>query len=252
MTYKKGLIILALWFVASLINDGWGKVHTANIKFTVIVDTPQGQREGSSILKLKVVEYPSRLINRKRTTKTGLYGEAVFVDLPNGKTLFIPLHTRPPLPIMSYKKALNNKQFTLSQGEIVEKIKLHPTPFSISEADHPMMFYFEKNESPQTLQQAMPNLSASFGFGSGYAIHSMQISATSEAVNTNKIIRKIPWVEYENRTLSPNFTGQTTNKNIMRNVNRTNFRLFYQCEIKPEFINGLSYGMMKSGIGCSY
>jgi len=62
-------------------------------RLKVEVETPQGLRSGSSVIWVKAVRNPSWVNPEGRGVRTLFRGEAVSIDLPNGRTLFALLRS---------------------------------------------------------------------------------------------------------------------------------------------------------------
>lgn len=62
-------------------------------RLKVEVETPQGLRSGSSVIWVKAVRNPNWTNTEGRGNRAQFRGEAVAIDLPNGRTLFALLRT---------------------------------------------------------------------------------------------------------------------------------------------------------------
>ena len=56
-------------------------------RITIEVDTASGTRTGSSVLETTTIQYPAWLTLGANSSNTSVRGEAVFVDLGNGRNL---------------------------------------------------------------------------------------------------------------------------------------------------------------------
>jgi hypothetical protein len=61
--------------------------HVYRYRMTIDVDTPAGVKSGASVLEVKTIQYPSWVTLGANNHSTTVRGEAVFVDLGNGRNL---------------------------------------------------------------------------------------------------------------------------------------------------------------------
>lgn len=175
-----------------------------NAKVTVYVETPNGERSGSSVYEVWANNsYPG-------TTRRiwGQRGEAVAVDLPNGRTLFSLLKTDAIHgDIASMTLATLDREFNNTMVESTQKLAGYGTsdPSPIMTQDYPMLVTFKDIADPTSVMRVDPDdLAASFG--AGYRLKAIKVQVTDEPVTVG-IAERLGWLEAvgrERSTLIPN------------------------------------------------
>lgn len=198
------LILLAL-FVAGYI---YYRPAALNYKLTLIIEKSDGSlASGSSVIKVRYQPQP-QLFGAMSVGVSAAYGEAVAVDLGNGRVLFallkeggyrsnarrIALHAF-HIDLSDYREKLAAMRDLNKQ--VGRKVELQPENL-------PMLVTFGDLNDPMSVKQVDPNdLAATFG--EGVKLHSAVIEITDEDV-TRKIDKWLPWLsEYRNKL----FDGRT-------------------------------------------
>lgn len=93
--------------------------HVLRYRMTVLVQTPEGQRSGSGVLQVSVVETP--FWDLGSPTLYELFGESVSIDLPDGRTMFALLGDSDRdysihLPFIVFASHLSDGGFTDRDG----------------------------------------------------------------------------------------------------------------------------------------
>ena len=83
------IILLVGGFVVATIYSNWF-TYTHRFRMTIEVETPSGVKSASSILKAVYVESP-KWLPQSSSLSSGLHGEAVFLDLGDGKNVVVLL-----------------------------------------------------------------------------------------------------------------------------------------------------------------
>lgn len=79
------IVFLIGGFIIATVYSNWF-TYTHRWRMTIEVETPQGLKTGSSVLKSVYVQSPS-WVPQSSSLSSGLHGEAVFVDLGEGKNV---------------------------------------------------------------------------------------------------------------------------------------------------------------------
>ena len=175
---------------------------TFRYRMTVEVQTPQGLRTGSTVREVTVMD--ARFMGHDLALTRG---EAVCVDLPNKKTLFVALRDSDPADDRDAKFVLatlypEGKYFgetSIRDASIAIESK---SVFTYQEAieiyeggqtdTYPPILYFDNILNPETIKIANPdNLAAKFGVG--YKINRITIQITDDPITTG-ILKRLPWL----------------------------------------------------------
>lgn len=140
-----------------------------NVKVTVEVDTPAGGQTGSSVYEVSAADRKALLpdeADRKWSTR----GEAVVVDLPNGRRLFALMRTGAIHgDIASMVLATLDAEFANSMVQSTNKlsnIKAEGDLVTVAPKNYPMLVMFKDIKDPTTVKQVDPtNLVPHFGVG---------------------------------------------------------------------------------------
>ena len=189
------LVLLAC--LLSTLMTGCGVIipHHYRFKLTVEVRTPAGVRRGSSVYQVTAANLPALLPNEQKRDWS-VKGEAVAVDLPDGRTLFALMRTRnafqEDLALMSLA-ALDPK----FKNDVVESAGRVGLGFStnrraeVQRADFPLLVVFGDTADPKSALEIDPDRSGALG--PGYGPIRISIEKTSEPV-TRRIEKRLPWL----------------------------------------------------------
>lgn len=176
-------------------------------RLTVEVDTPQGLRSGSSVIAVKcgAVRLPA-------VGGAGCHarGEAVAVDLPDGRILFALLRGTEDVDLANYlastpimptsnRTGLSRDQqwqrraaFLSKPREVPRNIKGGPTGNETVD-NYPMLATFEKLNDPASAKILdLDRLHMAFGYN--IIVKQITVQLTDDNVST-KIQRIIPWIK---------------------------------------------------------
>jgi hypothetical protein len=182
-------------------------------KVTIMVDTPSGIRSGSGVYEIWANwSYPGT--TRRRW---GQSGEAIVVDLPNGRTLFSLLKTGAIHgDIASMVLAALDPKFRNTMVESTERLAQAGTdeprrvaakrmehrpnngnPFDEEVSNYPMLVTFKDIKDPTSVELVDPDdLAASFG--PGYRLRAITAQVTDEPVTVG-IGKRLGWLTDKNR-----------------------------------------------------
>ncbi|QYU68927.1 hypothetical protein J4558_01955 [Leptolyngbya sp. 15MV] len=181
--------------------------ETLRYRMTVIVDTPQGQRSGSSVLESTITA--GTQFGDASGIRFSLRGEAVAVPLPNGKVLFALLGSDTGGdPAIYHSNLVQNA--ACGEG----RPSLQPDPALCGGAQwkvfrpwarerslaaelgpslYPMLVTFDDMDDPASVALVDSNDLAT-SFGSGVRLRSITLQLTDDAV-TMMIEEQLNWLE---------------------------------------------------------
>jgi hypothetical protein len=207
---KGGLTVVAI-VAAAILALGWlifdGSTtwpRTIHFRLTLVVDTPEGERSGSSVVQIKI-RFPGFLMEAVGSITTAVLGEATMVDLGPRGLLFALLvsekelasgGTGPyPLPFRSddYRgKYPNNDGSNAQTASFFDELNRVKPKAEILLNDLPMLVRFRDPKDQTSIERVDPSdLSASFG--SGVKLKRATVEITDDPV-TKTIEIALPWV----------------------------------------------------------
>tara|TARA_R110000787_G_scaffold15402_8_gene47623 strand:+ start:9656 stop:10330 length:675 start_codon:yes stop_codon:yes gene_type:complete len=192
--------IVSAMLMVSLFLAGCSKQEVDyKYKITVEVETPDGVASGSAVRHLKYQSTPFAIIQT---------GEAVMIDMPNGKTLFklMDIDTRDIHFATFYwddftqareKRDYKRKDFKVLLDEAKESKRCFRYP-SIADAterniDYPQFVYFDDGQDPNSVQIVDPG-DLETSFGEGYKLKQISVQMTEEPVS-HKIQKRLAWLK---------------------------------------------------------
>jgi hypothetical protein len=167
-------------------------------KVTVYVDTPEGVRSGSSVYELW-----ANWSNPGATSRVyGQRGEAVAVDLPNGKTLFSLLITIKDEfeGIIRMVLTTVDPEFENTMVESTKKLSGYGNsdPYMVAPENYPVFVTFDDIKDPTSIKKVDPvDLSASFG--EGYRLRAVAVQVTTDEAVTKEIHKRLEWLHAINQ-----------------------------------------------------
>ncbi len=193
----------ALWLaVAAILAYGahaWYTVayptHAFRYELTAEVETPNGLRTGSSVIE---VRYAFRFLHQLLIggVSVGVWGEAVFVDLGQGRNLVLPLGGHGwrapsakwlPYELFADREAGDHPEVAAS----LEKAK-SAGPRTLTTDQMPRAATFpDVNDQSSVRIVLMSDLEATYG--PGYALRRVVAEPTTDPL-TNTITDRLPWI----------------------------------------------------------
>jgi hypothetical protein len=188
---------------------------TWRYRLTIEVDTPEGIKSGSSVIEVRAARQPK--LTPETTTDIGISGEAVVVDLGEGKYLFCLL-TSPDLMSSPAQFVFDMYPFRHSNGKpggqtTPEGIAYYSSLYSKLEGARrdvhkdalPILVYFRNINDPKTVEIVDPrNLAKNFGIGVALKSGSIEmvdagiwpfnVFGLTGAPITKKIKSFLPWL----------------------------------------------------------
>jgi hypothetical protein len=191
---RRGFVGVALGSVVALTLASCSKQEFRRYKMIVVVETPDGDRSGSAVRELKMNIPPNIPMLGEARGRTYVRGEAIIVDLPNGRTLFALLTgangdvdyantilTRAGLWDGS---ASDGPEELWPQAPATQGLK-NTSPL-------PMLVTFRDIKDPTSVERVNPDdLVASFG--KGYKLKTITVQVTDAPVTTG-IQKRLAWL----------------------------------------------------------
>lgn len=186
-------ILVSLAMLALFFNAGCSAESTERYRFrmTVEVEMPQGLRTGSSVYEI-LAWRPQIRNGTDRLWR--VEGEAVAVDLPNGKTLFALLKTNAMhndmagLSMTALDPAFDNdiieSAARIASGQSIQ------SPAEVAPSDYPMLVVFRDLEDSKSLEQVASNDLAT-AFGAGVKLKRITVAVTNEDM-TVRVKKRLP------------------------------------------------------------
>lgn len=178
-------------------------------KLTVVVETPEGVRSGSSVSEARVYRNPTwwGVGDARGAGRTSFRGEAVAVDLGNGQYLFVLLRRygfeTAWKAFVPEPKQPRNREQSHQMYDLLEKLRETRTlPAEL----FPFFGAFRDVRDPASFERVNP-IDLSSTFGSGFRLRSVTLTMTNEPVTENHIELILPWLEELGRK-QPNLIGK--------------------------------------------
>lgn len=175
--------------------------YTYRYRLSVDVETPDGLRSGSSVIEVRYEMFPE--ING-RDHISRVFGEAVFVDLGQGKNLVGLLAAGPSGEDVDYPGRIVFLAFNLDGNDPDTPKRLlrlqgkrdldiyHSSLYEVTKRFLPTFVTFRDLKDLSTARVAPPGLFDEI-FGAGFKLRSVAIEMTTDPI-TEGIKNKIPWV----------------------------------------------------------
>lgn len=194
------LSLLAVAMLA-LALSGCHDRHEWNQKLTVVVETPQGERSGSSVIGIEALFYWWPMGGNEVRYRHA--GEATVVEVSPGRYLFALLNGT---QAERFYWAARDRFKGMERRRWLGQIPRQTEPVTLTGASAPMLVTFDRINDPKTVRRVDPaDLAATFG--PGYAIKTITLEITNEPVTVGRMESTLPWLEEvgrERATLIPN------------------------------------------------
>lgn len=249
---KKLAQILGLFVLgySALVFSGWGEKLYWNQKFIFEVETPQGIISSTTVLQYRTSKFPKRL-HKSKYSRTGLFGEAPFIKLPNGRYLFaLSLYNVFDIPF-AYRQHLALGKNPDHFDELFPKIATSKELIELFPSRMPLLITFDDINDPSTVRQVQPAFLRS-EFGRGYKLKRFDVVTTNEQPTYGRIAEIADWMIYSNQQFNPNYKGLDKAGEKIRTFNRSVLARTINCKLDGFLINNLTYGLRTKGLFCSY
>ena len=211
---KKLIIFLA---IPLLIYGAYKLVYPTyswNQKLTLVVDTPDGVKTGSSVINIWV-RYSPQILPDAGGVSNRMRGEATVVDLGNGRTLFA---------LLQGSRAMTEKVFGANDPDLwyesgsIRKRKATPVPLDAL----PMLVTFEDINDPKSVRLVNP-VALAASFGAGYALREATLEITRERVTKGVVEGVLPCLNSGKQCVPLNEALKYGHP--MRNILNSHFRI---------------------------
>jgi hypothetical protein len=203
--------------------------YVYRFKMTIEIDTPDGVRSGYSVYEVTAQKH-AKLLPEARARSRDVRGEAVAVDLPDGKTVFALLKTMnglgdnslAHLSMATLDPAYKN-DWVVSARRIAVGDGIQ-SPAEVAPENYPMLVMFRNPADPASVVKVdQYDLVASFG--AGYNLKAITVQVTDEPVTTG-IEKRLGWLpQYYGKMLD----GDTINRSqeLANNLSKNSFQQGY-------------------------
>lgn len=195
---------------------------TYRFRMTVVVETPDGVKSGSSVYQIDVAQR-LQVTPESQVRKVALTGESVAVEIAPGRTLFTLLKTvsnNDSFFLMSLRSLQPNCRQTYGSPEectidaMVSRLsKAGPgKPFIVKPDSYPMLVTFGDIDDPTSVERVDPDdLAATFG--EGVKLKRITVELTDDPVTTG-IEERLGWL--------PNYYDKMLDGRSIRHIDAEN------------------------------
>jgi hypothetical protein len=189
--------VVAAFLLAGLFMAGCTPLPSYRYKTIVEVETPQGARTASGVVEVRA-HHEVSILPQQGGNRARVIGEALPVDLPDGRTLFVLLakseEGMPPEYIAPDKVVRPDERKEYAQmarllAEGGRKAVLDPS-------EYPLLARFRDVRRPGSIERIHPD-SLEQAFGPGIRIRRIVIESTNEPI-TRGIKVRLPWLNADN------------------------------------------------------
>ncbi len=183
--FLKSLIVIVL---PLLVLTGCGKSYDWHQKLAVEVETPEGMKAGSSVMSARLIDTHGPFVPAEANgVSFQLNGEAITLEVSQGRYLFVLLKSVPALSWLIYPKMDSVKAGALLENGDdggAGKVALKPDQY-------PLLVTFDDINDPASVKRVNPaNLEATFG--PGYRLNGITLSLTTEPVTKGEVEKVLP------------------------------------------------------------
>jgi hypothetical protein len=203
MTYTSLMVVprsvpLTLALMAAIATLAACDYRTEEFRYrlTVEVDTPQGLRSGASVVEVSISEPGEGGLPDASGGTSRLRGEAVAVDLPDGRVLFALL--RAPGDVDAAARlpfhALNppRREGEYRRTRRAADLKRISGVGELPQDHYPLLVTFRNLEDPTSIERLDPaNLAGTLG--KGISLRRITVQMTND-VPTTGIVERLPWL----------------------------------------------------------
>ncbi|MEM7067784.1 MAG: hypothetical protein AAF478_02790 [Pseudomonadota bacterium] len=161
-----------------------------NQKLTVVVETPQGIKTGSSVVSVSWRKNDPIGAANGAAWIGRVKGEATVVDLGSGRYVFALLKNAKTL---AFKSVIQKKRANPAPEELNEIRNSIGRVFPIAPSDYPLLVTFEDINDPASVMQVDPN-DLSVSFGPDITLKSITLEIAEEPVTEDVIETVLEWL----------------------------------------------------------
>lgn len=167
------------------------QIYDWNEKVTVTVNTPYGEKSGFAVRAVRYTFAPPFLSNASGFHRNA-WGEAVVVDLDEGKYLFA-LMAPSGFAATIYRQLFPRAGNWQSNVKHYKSSLIGKGPFAIPKSLYPQLVYFEDINDRLSVKAMDPDDLAA-NFGQGYALKSITTKVTNEWVTYGRVEQVLTWI----------------------------------------------------------
>lgn len=188
------LAIPAIWLGSAFAYQSW-HTYTHRFRLTLQIDTPEGTKSGSSVIEVKVIE-KAFWLPQTGGVIAGARGEAVFVDLGQGRNIVATLGFGPN-GSSDLLTELAQKVFWRATGKSHREINYRTLPWLVGTATvppdlFPTLVTFSDLLRPETARVVrLAEIAHIFGPKTSYHRATMEMNV---GALTNEIRARLPWI----------------------------------------------------------
>lgn len=182
-------LLLSVGIVTAYRNASWDGTYRYRITVDVLVDGVL--HSGSSVIEVRLTKRP-QIFPEAIPVRSQVYGDAIYVDLGQGRNLVALLASGPNAEDMSFPKSVIPNHFKLSYSD--HDLKLYPNlqgSWNLPKREFPTFVTFENLADLQSARVVLPDQFAEV-FGPGVALLDIRIEMTSGPV-VRDIDKKMLW-----------------------------------------------------------
>lgn len=165
--------ILVTLFLCTILTACWND-HSWNQKITIVMETPDGNKIGSSVTHVKRTK--NRFFKDGGPWLDEVIGEATFVDLGGGKYIFAIVDDY--YASMAIKTINVSKKTNISLNE---HLKILNKPIEILPMHYPTMVVIDDVNNPASIRE-IKSQDLEIIFGIGYSINKITLEFTEEKI----------------------------------------------------------------------
>jgi hypothetical protein len=199
-TLSGGIILVLslpfLWFASAFVYETLNS-FTHHYRLTVEVETPEGLKSGSNVIQVTVTS-KSDLVLQSGGVYSGVKGEAIFIDLGNGKNVVATLGFGPNgadtdrLSTLAAEVLKRYEAFWYKKApDWTEKAELYGELI-------PTLVTFSNPADPATARVVRPD-EFEMVFGPGYRFKGAWLEMTTDDVVWQRIEEKLLWLNHMER-----------------------------------------------------
>lgn len=188
-------------------------------KITVTVNTPHGEVKGSSVTSVLLQFAEDTWLAPGYAYQGGYSGEAVVVEVAEGKYLFALLDER--LKTLAIKLFVSPQAAASPKKKDANAVESLRSSAVLPVGDYPLLVMFTNINDPKSVQEVKPGKLAD-RFGAGYSLKSITLEITDEAVTGGQAENVLTFLIQEN----PVFVDATKypSGHPLRQLNRRSFK----------------------------
>jgi hypothetical protein len=187
-------MLVAVFLVLSSLGLGGCGTYDWHQKLTVEIETPDGVKVGSAVTEVSWWE--NRFFKDGAAFQSEIKGEAAVVDLGNGRYLFALLGHADDSGYMAglAPRIIVDRDGLAWSLEAIKRAEGLSGRLEVPSKHFPMLVTFTDINDPKSVKEVDPaNLGATFG--AGYALKSIALEVTDEAVTEGKIETVLGWTK---------------------------------------------------------